>query len=123
MWQWLAVVLWAGIIFTLSSIPSLESPFMPAYDFVLRKCAHVGVYAVLTALLFQALRQHMRSTRQALLFAALLAGLYALSDEWHQTFVTGRAGSFRDMGIDTLGIAAGSAVVQLTRFKPSLQKE
>ena len=104
------------MIFTLSSIPALEFPF------VLRKLAHVGVYTVLTALLFRALRRHTKSERQALVVAALLAGIYAVSDEWHQTFVTGRYGSFRDVGIDTLGIGISSLMVQLTCFKPLVQK-
>ena len=116
MLRWCAVVLWAGVIFTLSSIPSLESPF------VLRKLAHMGVYAVLTALLFLALRQHTKNTQQALWLAALLAAIYAWSDEWHQTFVMGRHGSFRDVGIDTLGIAASLVVVQFTRFKFLVRK-
>lgn len=123
MLRWFAVVLWAGVIFTLSSIPSLKWSFAPFDDFVLRKLAHMGVYAVLTALLFWAFPKHTNRTRQAWLLAALLAGIYALSDEWHQTFVAGRHGSFRDVGIDTLGIAAGYALVQLTRFTSPAQQE
>jgi hypothetical protein len=106
MLRWCAVVLWAGVIFTLSSISSLELPFM------LRKFAHMGVYAVLMVLLFVALRQHMKSKRQALLFGALLALFYGLSDEWHQTFVAGRHGTFRDVAIDALGIAGSYALMQ-----------
>ena len=116
MLRWCAVVLWAGVIFTLSSIPSLQSPF------VLRKLAHMGVYAVLTVLLFLALRKHTKNTPQALWLAALLAAIYAWSDEWHQTFVTGRHGSFRDVGIDMLGIVVSLVVVHLTRFKLLVQK-
>jgi VanZ family protein len=117
MLRWFAVVLWMGVIFVLSSIPSLESPFAPLYDFVLRKLAHMGVYAVLTVLLFHALRKHTDSKRHAWLLAALLASIYALSDEWHQAFVPGRQGSFRDVGIDTLGIVGGYVLVHLTSFK------
>src|SRR5919108_2331710 len=93
--RWSAVILWMAVIFVLSDIPSLASPFEPFYDFVLRKLAHMGVYAVLTVLLFHALRRHTDSKKQAWLLAALLAGIYALSDEWHQTFVPGRQGSLR----------------------------
>ena len=75
MLRWFAVVLWMGVIFALSSIPSFESPFAPFYDFVLRKLAHMGVYAVLTVLLFHALRRHTDSKKQAWLLAALLAGI------------------------------------------------
>jgi VanZ family protein len=119
MLRWFAVVIWAGVIFALSSIPSLQSPFAPFYDFVLRKLAHMSVYAVFTVLLFLALQGHLESKRHGLLLTALMAGLYALSDEWHQSFVAGRHGSFRDVGIDTLGIAAGFALLQLGRFPRS----
>jgi VanZ family protein len=119
MLRWFAVVIWAGVIFALSSIPSLQSSFAPFYDFVLRKLAHMSVYAVFTVLLFLALQGHLESKRHGLLLTALMAGLYALSDEWHQSFVAGRHGSFRDVGIDTLGIAAGFALLQLGRFPRS----
>jgi VanZ family protein len=122
MLRWFAVVFWMGVIFLLSSIPSLASPFEPFYDFVLRKLAHMGVYAVLTVLLFHALRRHTDSKTQAWLLAALLAGIYALSDEWHQTVVPGRQGSFRDVGIDTLGIVGGYALMHVIPFKHLAQK-
>jgi VanZ family protein len=112
MLRWVAVGIWMGVIFTLSAIPSLASPLAPFYDFVLRKVAHMGAYAVLMGLLFRALQGHIETRRCALLPAALLTVLYALSDEWHQTFVAGRHGSFRDVGIDTLGIIGSYALLQ-----------
>jgi VanZ family protein len=117
MLQWLAVVLWAGVIFVLSSIPSLQVPFAHSFDFPLRKLAHIGEYAVLTALLWWAFRMHTGSRIQAWLLATLAAVLYGVSDEWHQTFVAGRHGSFRDVGIDALGIAASYALAQRQSFQ------
>jgi VanZ family protein len=114
--QWCAVVLWMGVIFALSGIPSLGSPLAPIYDFILRKLAHMAVYAVLTVLLFRSLRRHVASNTLALLLAVLVAGVYACSDEWHQTFVLGREGSLRDVGIDTLGITGACALVYKARF-------
>ena len=92
-----------GVIFALSAVPSLASPFEPLQDFILRKLAHLTEYAILTALLFWALRRHVARTH-AFLIAAAAALLYAFSDEWHQTFVPGREGSLRDIAIDMLGI-------------------
>jgi VanZ family protein len=120
MLRWVAVLLWMGGIFVLSSIPSLHSPFALLSDFILRKLAHIGVYTGLTVLLFLALQQHTDSTRRAWLLAILLAGAYALADEWHQTIVPGRQGSFRDVGIDMLGIAAGYALSKATRMVNSV---
>jgi VanZ family protein len=36
--------------------------------------------------------------------AGVIALLYAFSDEWHQSFVPGREGALRDVGIDALGV-------------------
>jgi VanZ family protein len=102
--RWLPVVLWMGVIFTLSAIPSLASPFEPLQDFILRKFAHIAEYVILTALLFSALRRQVACNTQALLIAAVMSVLYAFSDEWHQTFVPGREGSLRDVGIDAAGV-------------------
>ena len=110
--RWLFVVCWIGAIFTVSSITSLQIPFASSYDFVLSKLAHIGEYAVLTVLLWWALQMHTRSKVRAWLLAALAAALYGVSDEWHQSWIAGRYGSFRNMGIDALGIAAGYALAQ-----------
>ena len=39
--------------------------------------------------------------------AVAIAGLYAVSDEVHQTFVEGRLGTPRDVAIDLVGILVG----------------
>jgi VanZ family protein len=106
--RWLAVVFWMGVIFALSAIPSLASPFESFYDFIARKLAHMAEYGVLTVLLFNALRSHRRRNGRALLIAAVVAVLYALSDEWHQAFVPGREGSLRDVVIDAMGVVGMS---------------
>jgi VanZ family protein len=113
--RWLAVILWMGVIFALSAMPSLASPLEPFHDFILRKLAHMAEYAVLTGLLFRALRIHIARKTQVLLIAVLVAILYAFSDEWHQTFVPGREGSLRDIGIDALGIAGVSVWLRSMR--------
>jgi len=110
--RWCAVALWMGLIFALSSIPFLTIPGGPTVNFVMRKLAHFGEYAVLTGLLWWALRVHRQGPLQAGLLAVLIAALYACSDEWHQTWVSGRYGTFRDVGIDTLGIIGSYALVQ-----------
>jgi VanZ family protein len=102
-WRWLAVILWMGAIFVLSATPSIATPLEPVYDFTFKKVAHVTVYGILTVLLFWALRIHITHKGRALVTAALVAVLYAFSDEWHQTFVPGREGTLRDVAIDAIG--------------------
>ena len=115
LWRWLAVILWMGVIFALSATPSIATPLEPAFDFTLKKLAHITVYAILTILLFRALRLHITNKDHAVVTAALLTILYALSDEWHQTFVPGREGTLRDVGIDAIGAVGMSMWL---RIKP-----
>lgn len=101
---WLPALLWASIIFALSSIPNLESGL--GQDFILRKIAHILEYAILTFLLFKAFLStgNQPRTNKILALAMIVAFLYALSDEYHQTFIFGRQGKLGDVGIDTIGI-------------------
>ncbi|HZG35009.1 MAG TPA: VanZ family protein [Gaiellaceae bacterium] len=99
---WLPVVLLAGVIFALSSVPDLGTG-LGTWDLVLRKIAHVAEYALLGALLLRALgRPHV-------LTAVALGVAYAVSDEIHQSFVEGRRGSPVDVLIDAVGVALGVA--------------
>jgi VanZ family protein len=103
---WAPVVVWAAVIFAFSSVPSLSTE-LGTVDTILRKLAHLAEYAVLGALLCRALR------RPAL--AILVATLYAVSDEVHQTFVEGRVGAPLDVGLDAIGAAVG--VLLWTRLR------
>lgn len=98
---WLPVLLWAAVIFTLSSIPSLGTG-LGAWDLLLRKLAHVAEYAILGALLLRALRRAAP--------AFVLGVAYAVSDEVHQTFVSGRRGAPLDVLIDAAGVGVGLVV-------------
>jgi len=98
---WAPVVLWAAGIFVLSSIPDLGTG-LGTWDTVLRKLAHTAEYALLGGLIF-------RATRSAPA-AVLLASAYAVTDEVHQAFATGRHGSPLDWLIDTAGAVLGVAL-------------
>ena len=96
---WLPAIAWAALIFALSSRPRLPVDLEPGTD----KIAHFLAYAVLGVLLARA--------REAEGFGfgwALALGLaYAASDEWHQSFVPGRATELGDWIADALGVGAG----------------
>jgi len=114
--RWIFVFLWAGMIFYLSSIPNLSSGLEA--DFILRKFAHIFVYFILTVLVFYALWGKQKASKDVLktsLLAFCLSFLYALSDEYHQTFVFGRSGSLKDVLINLVGV--GLAVFLLNKFK------
>ncbi len=96
--RWGPVVAWAALIFGLSSVPDLGTG-LGGWDLVLRKIAHATEYAILGALLVRALRQPD--------WAVVLGIGYAISDEVHQSFVSGRQGSPVDVGIDAIGVLVG----------------
>ena len=98
---WLPVVLWAGVIFAFSSVPSLSTG-LGTWDTILRKGAHITEYAILGALLYRALGSDP---------LALATGIaYAATDELHQYFVRGRHASPVDVAIDAVGVSLGMLV-------------
>ena len=107
--RWLPVVLWAAVIFALSSIPSLSTG-LGFWDTLLRKSAHLTEYAILGALLFRALGQAAP--------ALALGVAYAVTDELHQHFVPGRHASPLDVALDGVGVALG-LVIATRLLQPS----
>jgi len=105
---WLPVVLWAAVIFAFSSIPSLGTG-LGGWDLVLRKLAHATEYAILGALLLRAVRHEVP--------AFALGVAYAVSDELHQHFVSGRHAAPLDVAIDATGVAIG--LLAWRRFAPA----
>jgi len=99
---WLPVVAWAALIFTLSSIPDLGTG-LGGWDLVLRKIAHAAEYAVLGALLFRALGRELP--------AVAIGIAYAVTDEVHQAFVSGRHGAPVDVLVDAVGVLVGVYVL------------
>src|SRR5690349_18653506 len=95
-WTWILTLLWAAVIFTLSSVPGRAFPQVAllSYDKVL----HAMVYGVLGALAWVALRGTWSMARAwAVLGATALAIAYGLTDEFHQRFVPGRSSDLYDV--------------------------
>jgi len=101
---WGLVILWMAFIFYLSHQPSLSSGLQVYWDLILRKIAHITEYAILTFLLIKALGEHNLTGKQIILLSIIVAVLYAISDEYHQTFIFGRQGAVKDVLIDSVGI-------------------
>jgi VanZ family protein len=100
--RWMPVLVWAGVIFAFSSIPSLNSG-LGTWDYVLRKGAHMTEYAILAVLVVRATGSYA--------WALAFAVAYAATDEVHQLFVQGRHGSPIDVGIDAVGALLGLTVL------------
>ena len=91
------------------------------FDVLLRKLGHVTEYAVLTFCWWRALRglRLVRDNRTAIAVAVGIAFAYAISDEFHQTFVDGRNGTPVDILIDSVGIGLAALYARRRTLGPS----
>jgi VanZ family protein len=87
--------------------PNISDATISSVQLVVRKCAHLTEYAILAALLSRAFRQHRD---RVLGLAFLAAALYAVLDEFHQSFVASRTASAWDVAIDCAGAVIGLLV-------------
>lgn len=94
-----------GLIFYLSHQPDLGTG-LGTLDLILRKLAHMTEYGLLWLLWLRALGWRRPWV------AALIAIGYAISDEWHQSFIAGRVGSPLDVGIDAAGVLVAAVLTQ-----------
>jgi VanZ family protein len=99
-----------GLIFALSAMPS-DNEHHSTLMFVLRKLAHFSEYFALTALWWWALRTQIDNRRSLPIAVAIAIG-YAITDELHQTFVSGRTGTPRDVLIDAAGILTAAWLIR-----------
>ncbi len=87
-------------------------------SFPVRKLAHFSLFAVLGvfSILFFATFLRLKIKYRYLL-SLIFCFLYAISDELHQLFVTGRACRLYDIAIDVIGSLAGISICALILFK------
>lgn len=106
LFAYLPPLLWAGVIFIFSSQTTLPGFEESAYDFFLKKLAHVFVYFILYLLVFRGVQLTINSSHKKtlLLFPIFICLFYAISDEFHQSLVPGRYSTLRDIGYDMLGV-------------------
>ena len=84
---------------------------MHALTFFVRKLAHFTEYLIL-GILLSAVLMTFRKTWKFRFLTAVGAGiLYALSDEFHQMFVAGRAMMFFDVLTDSAGVFFGTVLI------------
>jgi len=101
---------WAALIFLFSSFPNPPGASGGEWRY---DAAHVAEYAILGALLAIALG-HWRRTWPWFAIAVtawLVASVYGMSDEFHQSFVPSRDANWLDVGFDSFGAALGVVVV------------
>ncbi len=125
--RWVPLLLWMSMIFILSHQDATRSSQLSGglmiavmdalkelyrgisiepetLHFVLRKGAHFTAYLVLGVLAAYAKKPEGRKEWIRILIICIL---YAAGDEYHQTFIPGRSGEYRDVLIDSAGSVTG----------------
>lgn len=97
---WGPAAIWAAVLFLLSEIEPSGLELAAGLD----KLAHLALYTVLGLALAWG---GSRSPRVPAWLPFVAGILYAVTDEWHQSFVPGRDPSGWDVLADAGGIAVG----------------
>lgn len=129
--SWTFVLLWMALIFYLSHQPGDESASLSGgvmefaislvhslvpgiqlaeiewFHTLIRKGAHFGAYFLLGLLVMNALGRSGVLGRKRVLLGIITCTTYAISDEFHQLFISGRSGQVSDVLIDSLGACTG----------------
>jgi VanZ family protein len=107
-----ALAAWLVLIFIASSIPAASMPSSEIFRF--DKLIHFGVFAVLGSLGARAAGKGRRGSGWLVGWA--IAAVWGCCDEFHQSFVPGRAVELLDVVADVTGGLLGALVVwRLTR--------
>jgi VanZ family protein len=123
-WRYAPLLLWMALIFFASTgelsasntsrivrplllwlYPEISEARIALAHFLVRKAGHLTEYAILALLAARALSGsfHEALRRRWFYFSLLLVTVYALSDEFHQSFVPSRTASIYDSLIDIAG--------------------
>ena len=99
-------IAWAGVIFYLSSQPSIDTPSLfPGQD----KLFHMIAFGVLGFFLMGGMKTMGNGYRTGQVwFVVVLVMLYGLLDEFHQYFVPGRTMDIYDVLADVAGALLGA---------------
>ncbi|NIA19962.1 MAG: VanZ family protein [Xanthomonadaceae bacterium] len=107
-WYLFPLLGYCGLIFYLSCQSGIDLPSFAQSDKVL----HLAEYAVLGALAYRFFQQLLpgKTPVFVVMVAFLFALVYGLSDEFHQSFVSGRDSSWLDILADGAGGYLGARV-------------
>ena len=126
------LVLWMIFIFIMSSFDSnasdnqsglivnivnsvIHTSNIDLLTTIIRKLAHLTEYFILGLLMINYLKDY--KINKVYILSVLFSFIYAITDELHQTFISGRSGEVRDIVIDTVGALIGVLIYKYIRKK------
>ena len=80
---------------------------------IIRKIAHFSLYALVGFLLMSLLITYNINEKNKIISTVTIGAIYAISDEFHQSFIPGRSGQASDVFLDTLGTTIGGLFILL----------
>lgn len=87
------------------------------FNLFLRKNAHAFEYLVLAILVAIALFTYNYKGKKAIIYIMFICLFYAVTDEFHQSFVPGRTSLVSDVLIDFIGSLIGMSLFYLVYYK------
>lgn len=115
LFNWGPAILTMGLIFIASSTSGSDIPDFGVMNPLFMNGGHFVGYALLGAAFLHALNRQGSLGRSRFLTAGVLVVLYAISDEWHQSFTPDRHPSLTDIFIDTAGGYLGISCLYFIR--------
>lgn len=90
--------------------PGFDEITVEDFQFFVRKSAHFIIYMTLGALTYFGFKNIQIKKSVRCLSSIIVCILYSVSDEVHQTFISGRSGQISDVVLDSIGSIAGIGI-------------
>ena len=128
----LLITIWMILIYTLSNMDSYQSnriskksiskaieitektekkevqyKIVKTLNYPIRKIMHMFLYFILAILVFHLIGMIQKNKSLSIIITIIICLIYASLDEYHQTFILGRTGQIKDVGIDMIGTIIG----------------
>ena len=95
------------------NIQKNKENFIDVGERIIRKLAHFGIYSLLGIWSISFLLTFKMKLKWQVVITTIWGIVYAITDEFHQSFSFERHASINDVAIDTLGVVFGILIVLL----------
>ena len=112
--QYIVITMDRGLDLELDAVQTAHA--IAKLEHYVRKLAHFSEYALLALTIALPLYVYRLRGFPLVIVAELICFLYAVSDEYHQFFVAGRAASWKDVAIDSCGSLFGIYFTRIIGF-------